>query len=240
MVLTRNEARNLPRLFDALPAGINVFVLDSQSTDDTVALAKAAGARVDVRPFDGFVNARRYALAQVPTPWTLMIDADEAPDAALRSAIVAASGDVVGYEVSRTTFYCGKPLRIWRGERLLRLFRTQAARLEAAPAAGGDAQLHERWICEGRIEALPGTLEHFSYPNAQSYREKYERYTDIEARGVRPRLDVALLLKTVLVPARFARLLFKGALLDGPGGWYVAWKSALYPAVVQWKAVRRS
>jgi hypothetical protein len=219
---------------------MNVFVLDSESTDETVALATARGADVQVRPFCGFVDARRYALSQVQTPWTLMIDADEAPDAVLRDAIVCAPESVDGYALSRTTFYCGKPLRMWSNERLLRLFRTNAARLEAAPAAGGTAELHERWICEGRVDALPGTLEHYSYPDAQSYREKYERYTDIEARGMQPGLDVAVLVQAVLAPARFLRLLLKGAALDGPDGWYVAWKSALYPAVVQWKAVRRS
>lgn len=223
-----------------MPAGINLFVLDHESTDETVALAQARGARVEVRPFDGFVDARRYALAQVRTPWTLMIDADESPDAVLRDAIVSAPGNADGYVVSRTTFYCGKPLRMWSNERLLRLFRTDAARLEASPAAGGTAQLHEHWVCNGRTGTLPGTLEHFSYPNAQSYREKYERYTDIEARGVRRGLDVAVLLQALLAPVRFVNLLAKGAALDGPDGWYVAWKSALYPAVVQWKAFRRS
>lgn len=230
----------MPRLFDALPRGINLFVLDSQSTDDTVAIAKARGACVEVRAFDGFVRSRRYALSQVQTPWTLMIDADEAPDAVLREAIVSAPDGADGYVVSRTTFYCGKPLRMWSNERLLRLFRTDAVRLEAAPAAGGTAQLHERWVCDGRVDVLPGTLEHFSYPDAQSYRDKYEWYTGIEARGVLPGQDVAVLLQAALAPLRFAKLLAKGAALDGPRGWYVAWKSALYPAVVQWKAFRRS
>lgn len=236
--MTRNEERNLPRLFDALPAGMQTFVLDHESSDATVAIAQARGARVAVRPFEGFVSARRLALAHVRTPWTLMIDADERPDGVLREAIVAASPDADGYVVSRTTYYCGKPLRMWSGERLLRLFRTDRARLEAAPAAGGAAQLHERWICRGRVLTLEGTLEHYSYPDAASYRAKYEAYTSVEARGVRASAAAAAL-QTLLVPLRFAHaLLRRGAALDGPDGWRIAWYSSLYPAVVQWKALR--
>jgi glycosyltransferase involved in cell wall biosynthesis len=149
-------------LFDALPHGVQSFVLDHESTDATAEIARSRGARVVVRPFEGFVNARRFALAQVKTPWTLMIDADERPDAALREAIIAAPEDADGYTLSRTTYYCGKPLRMWSDERLLRLFRTDRVRLEAAPAGGGEAQLHERWICEGRVRELRGVLEHYS------------------------------------------------------------------------------
>jgi glycosyltransferase involved in cell wall biosynthesis len=88
--LTRNEERNLPRVLDSLPAGVQTFVLDHQSTDASVAVAQARGARVLVRPFAGFVRARVFALSHVHTPWTLMIDADEALDARLREAIVQA------------------------------------------------------------------------------------------------------------------------------------------------------
>lgn len=238
VVLTRNEERNLPRLFRSLPAGVETFVLDDESTDATVSLAKTLGARVAVRPLQGFVDARRFALSQVRTPWTLMIDADEAADETLRGAILAAEGDADGYTVSRTTFYCGKPLRMWSGERLLRLFRTGRVRLEAAPAGGGDAQLHERWICEGTVDSLDGTLEHYSYPDAASYRAKYARYTTLEAQGMRG-APARALGQTLLVPLRFAHALIRrGAVLDGPAGWLVAWYSALYPAVVQWKALR--
>ncbi len=97
----------------------------------------AAGARIVEREWTDFVDARRFALSQVETPWALMIDADEALDDVLRDAILRAPEDVDGYRVSRTTYFCGKPMRIWRNEPLLRLFRTDRAKLEAHPAAGG-------------------------------------------------------------------------------------------------------
>jgi glycosyltransferase involved in cell wall biosynthesis len=227
----------LPRLFDSLPPGMPVLVLDHESTDGTAMHAVARGAQVITRPFAGFVDARRFALSQVKTPWTLMIDADERLDDVLRAALLEAPGDADGYIVRRTTSYCGKPLRMWSNEPLLRLFRTDRARLVAAPAAGGQAQLHEHWVCDGKVHTLPGTLLHDSYPDAGSYRRKYEEYTAIEARGVARSLPAALV-QTLLVPLRLANLLVRrGALLDGPGGWIVAWHSALYPAVVRWKSI---
>ena len=128
---------------------------------------------------------------------------------------------------------------MWRGERLLRLVRTACARIEAHPAAGGDAPLHERLTCDGTLADLDGTLLHYSYESAGEYRERFARYTDIEARGL-PRNPLRALVASLMVLPHAANNRFRrGALLDGPRGWYVAWFSALYPAVVAWKVVLR-
>ena len=122
-------------------------------------------------------------------------------------------------------------------EPLVRLFRKGRAELQAHPAGGGRAALHESWNCGGTVGTLAGTLLHFSYPDYAAYRAKYDRYTSLEAQGlrasrfgfVRPLAEGALV--------RLPWLLFgKGAALDGPRGIYVAYKSALYPAAVAWKA----
>lgn len=168
-----------------------------------------------------------------------MIDADEALDATLRHSIVKAPEDFDGYSLARTTFYCGRPLRMWRGEVLLRLFKTERAHLESAPAAGGDAHLHERWVSDGPTAILDGTLLHYSYPSAEAYNAKYDTYTDIEAAGVTPsrRKYARELVKT---PMRFLwYALARGAALDGAPGLRVAWRSACYLAVVQRKALSK-
>jgi glycosyltransferase involved in cell wall biosynthesis len=237
VILTRNEERNLPRTLDSLPPGIELLVVDHESTDATAALARERGARVITRPFTGFVDARLFALGQVRTAWTLMLDADEAPDERLRDAVLSAPEDVDAYRVSRTTYYCGKPMRMWSGERLIRLFRTDRIELRALPAAGGEAQLHERWICTGSTADLNGTLHHYSYPDAASYRARFDEYTSTESAGIRPDRGAALR-ESAFVPLRLVNALVRrGAVLDGPRGWTVAWYSALYPAVVRWKSL---
>lgn len=218
---------------------MQVLVLDACSRDHTVQFARGAGAEVVQREWTDFVDARQYALSQVKTPWALMLDADEALDDVLRESIVRAGDDVDGYRVLRTTYFCGKPMRLWRDEPLLRLFRVGRARLEARAATGADVALHERWEADGPLGELAGALLHYSYPDVATYRKKYERYTAIEAHGSRPSLG-RLLTAWAVTTLRFPYfLLAKGALLDGPGGVYVAYRSAAYPAAVAWKALRR-
>jgi glycosyltransferase involved in cell wall biosynthesis len=236
-ILTRDEERNLPRAITSLPHGMQVLVLDAYSDDHTVEYARGAGARVIEREWLGFVDARTFGLAQIETPWTLMIDADEALDDRLSDAIVNASGDADGYILRRSTYFHGKPMRMWANEPLLRLVRTGRARVEARPAAGGTAPLHERLICDGTVGELPGVLLHYSYPDVASYRVKFARYTSLEAEHLERSLPRALL-ATLLVPLRFAdNLVRRGALVDGSRGWFVAFHSALYPAVVRWKSL---
>jgi glycosyltransferase involved in cell wall biosynthesis len=236
VVLTRDEDRNLPRALNGLPRGMHALVVDSGSTDHTVEFARSWGAEVRERPWTDFVDARRYALAQVRTPWAFMLDADEACDDRLRDAILQAGDDADAYRVYRTTYFCGKPMRLWSREPLIRLFKRDRVRLQAFPAGGGSAALHERWIGDGPVRDLDGTLLHYSYPDVATYRAKYDRYTSTEAAGLPRSVPRAIgaSLKGVL---RFAYLLLvRGALLDGWRGVYVAYRSAMYPAVVAWKA----
>lgn len=212
-----------------------VLVLDAFSTDGTAQIARDAGATVVQRAWTNFVDARLFALAHVETPWAFMIDADEEVDAELGSAIATASGGDC-YSVARTTLFCGKPIRMWSNERLVRLFRVGSARLVAFPATGGGANLHERWVPQHSALPLAGTLLHHSYPTRQSYREKFRRYTSIEAQrpGRGTPLSVAMLLPAAIV--RFAyMLLIRGEMRDGWRGLYVAAFSAWYPLVVAHK-----
>src|SRR6185312_1572137 len=239
VILTRDEERNLPRALTSLPKGMHLFVLDACSTDHTVQFARGAGAEVVQREWTDFLDARRFALERVRTPWVLMLDADEALDDVLRDAIEHADPAIDGYRVRRTTYFCGRPMRLWRDESLLRLFKPDRAHLEAAPATEADAALHERWIAEGTVAELPGSLLHYSYPDVSTYRKKFAQYTAIEAKGSQASLG-SLLAACVRGAVRFAYFLFvKGALLDGAGGIYVAYGSATYPVAVAWKALRR-
>jgi hypothetical protein len=233
---------NLPA---CVPPGMRIFVLDAASVDDTAAVARAHGADVETRPWTGFVNARRYALGRVATTWALMLDADEQLDPTLRNAIIEAdpspsSGQAVaGYRLRRVTMLCGRPVHAagWSNERLLRLFRTDRARV-AANELGAD--LHERWLVDGPIEDLPGAIVHDSYPTLASYREKFDRYTSVEAAALAPSTR-AYVRSLVTMPLRFAWSIVRyGGWRDGWRGLFVAWQSARYRVVVRAKALHRA
>jgi glycosyltransferase involved in cell wall biosynthesis len=230
----------LPRALASVPAGARIYVLDAESADATVAIAQAAGATVECRRWAGFVDARRYALGRVHTGWTLMLDADEVLDAGLRRAIEAASTDVDAYYMRRITTFCGRRIRTagWSNEKLLRLFRTGSVRLEAH-SVGGGADLHERWVSAGLVGALDGALIHDSYPTLASYREKFARYTTIEAAAVDGSVR-GLARAAVMGLARFPWAILRyGGWSDGWRGLFVAASSAAYPVVVAGKALRR-
>ncbi len=238
VILTKNEERRLSHTLEALPKGMPILVLDAESTDATQRIARAYGATLHVRAWTDFVDARRFALAQVTTPWAFAVDADEIFDERLRGALAQARTDVDGYFVRRDTSFAGRALRMWSGERLLRCFRVDAVRVEAFPTVGGEAVLHERYLCDGALGELAGCLQHDSYADRNEYRRKFARYTEIEARGLTPSFG-RFVRESALLPWRLAKLaLVRGALLDGPRGWYVMWWSALYPAVVAWRAWR--
>jgi glycosyl transferase family 2 len=228
-----------------LPSGVRVFVLDAASQDDTAAVARAHGADVETRPWTGFVNARRYALGRVATPWALMLDADELLDDTLRDAIPAASPStgsgqaVAGYRLRRVTMLCGRPVRAagWSNERLLRLFRSDRARV-AANELGAD--LHERWIVDGPIADLPGAIVHDSYPTLASYRAKFDRYTTVEAAALVPSRRAYLRALATMAPRFLWSMLRYGGWRDGWRGFFVAWESARYRVVVRAKALRRA
>ena len=214
-------------------------MLDAHSTDATAAIARDAGAQVEVRRWYGFVDARRYALAQVRTPWTLMLAADEAIDERLASALLAAPGDVAGYRLRRITALCGVPIRSagWSNERLIRLFRTDRASV-TAHSVGGGADLHERWTVAGPTADLPGAILHDSYPTLASYWEKFDRYTSLEA-GAIGGSPLRLGRAGVVGAARVLWALLRyGGWRDGKLGFFVAFASGWYPVVVQWKALR--
>lgn len=236
VILTRNEESNIARALHSLPRESPVLVVDAESTDATVEIAQFAGATVLTRPWEGFLRARLFALTNVRTPWVFMLDADEEFTAELRASLRACDGLRDAYRVVRKTLFLERSLRQWSREKIVRLFRPESVQLHASPAGGGDAELHEHWVPDGPAGDLRGTLVHHSYPTLASYQEKYERYTSLEAQGVRPgRLRYVYLLARGL--GHFAWLMLRrGALLDGWRGAYIAWHSAFYPAVVAWKA----
>ena len=197
-----------------------------------------------MRPWQSFLEARAYALGLVHTPLALFLDADEALDATLRAAILEAEAppDLAAYRMLRINVFCGKPMRGagWYPEYLTRLFRPAHVRLEAQPAAGSRAALHERIVADGPVADLAGAIIHHSYPTVQSYWSKFDRYTSIE--GAALETSPRILARTAFVAVlRFGWLLLgRRAIFDGWRGLVVAFGSALYPVVAHWKAGRRT
>jgi glycosyltransferase involved in cell wall biosynthesis len=117
VILTLNEAANLPRCLDSVAFSDDVLVLDSGSTDDTVAIAGARGARVLTRRFDSFAAQRNHAMLHgaFRHPWVLHLDADEVVTAALRDELLAVAARAEApfpvYRVASKLLFMGRWLK---------------------------------------------------------------------------------------------------------------------------------
>jgi glycosyltransferase involved in cell wall biosynthesis len=182
VVLTKNEEKNLAGCLESLRWAAQVVVVDSQSTDKTVALAKKMGADVFVRPWPGYTAQRNFALSKCRQPWVLSVDADErvAPDLkAAIEALLTAGPDRQGYRVPEINNYFGRWLRrggIYPGEHMV-FFRRQGARYES-----GKADVHEG-VQVDNPGLLSGHLIHHAYPSIELALDKLNSYTTAEAKG---------------------------------------------------------
>lgn len=142
MIVTYNEARNLPACLASVAGWVRaIVVVDSGSTDETVVIARRAGATVVPHPFESHPAQWNWALrtVTVQTPWVLAIDADQRVTPALRDRLAEtlpmAPPDLAGYYVERRLVFRGRWLR-WGGctRWMLKVFRTGQARSDEAEA----------------------------------------------------------------------------------------------------------
>ena len=237
VIIARDEA---DRIEDAIRsvAGIcaEVVVLDSGSTDGTVARAQALGARVIETDWPGHVAQKNRALGHARHDWVLSLDADERLSPALHAAIRAALSreppTAVAFRVSRLNFWQGVPLRhgLWYPDARVRLFRRAQARW-----VGDDPHDRVEVTDGGQVGVLAGDLLHFPYRSLGEHLQTIDRYTarHLEvalAAGRRARWwDVALRPPLHLLKA----LVLRRGVLDGVAGLCVAGLGAVY-VLLKW------
>lgn len=181
IVITHNEAPNIERCLTSVAFADEIVIVDSESTDNTVELAKAHTPHVYVQAWQGFGAQKQTALNHATQDWVLSLDADEVVSAELRQEILnalcnAPSLKVSGYAIPFISYFCGHPIRYgdWRNERHLRLFQRSQGQFSAD-------DVHEKIKLNGPIKRLSAPIHHHSYPNLSTVLQKIERYSSIGA-----------------------------------------------------------
>ncbi len=87
VIITFNEEANLPRTLESVKWADEIIVVDSESTDRTVEIAKSYGAKVWIEPWKGFATQKNSALEKATGDWILSLDADEEVEPALKQQI---------------------------------------------------------------------------------------------------------------------------------------------------------
>lgn len=219
VVIAKDEGDRIGRCVASLAAICSdVLVLDSGSTDDTVAVATAAGARVERQPWLGFAAQKNAAIARARQPWVLLLDADEWLDADALPVLHALfdSGRVEQADVwrlLRRTHFLGTPLDHggWGRETVERLFRG-ALRYQSA-------DVHERLDTSGRrVASVAARIEHDTARNDTEYAAKLQRYAGLWARQKRAEGRRAGPLAAPLHAAAYwlKAVVLRAGFLDGP------------------------
>ena len=220
-IIACNEAHRIARCLKSVSFADQIVVLDSGSTDDTVAIARGLGADVEVTPdWPGFGPQKNRALARCRYRWVLSIDADEQVSDALAAEILRvlreapAEATVAGYWLRRSSRYCGQVIRhgLWGNDRVLRLFEWQRGRFT-------DARVHESLVCDGETRVLEGILVHDSVDSPEDARSKARRYAFLGAEALRARGRGGSLQGGVHAGWSFVRgYLLRAGFLDGRFG----------------------
>lgn len=188
----KNEARNLPACLESVRNFGEVVVVDSQSNDATVEIARSFG--VDVAQFyyrGGWPKKRQWALDNLPLrhAWVLLLDADESVPPELLAEIRQAlkNPDVNGYHIGLDMFFLGRQLRHCGATFYkLSLFKRDAGRFECRTTEQDssmcDMEVHEHVVVRGPTRKLRCNLLHRNVESLSRYIQKHNEYSNWEAQ----------------------------------------------------------
>ena len=227
-IISRNEALRIEDAIRSVKSfASEVIVVDSESTDDTVARAKAAGATVWTKPFSGFGQQKNFAHEKANQDWVLNIDADERVSPELERELrllfsmePASLVGTSGFFLPRKTWYLNRWVMHsgWYPNYLLRLARKKDSKWS-------EPNLHEALQVKGVTKYLKNPLEHFSFPDQKSHILKNVFYADQAARDCLSKKSIKPgMLHFIVKPIWkfFDMYFFKRGFLDGRAGFFIA------------------
>lgn len=187
ILLTKDEESNLSASLASLESlDATIFVVDSGSTDQTVAIAKQAGCQVFEHPFENQAKQLNWALENLPiaTPWIMRLDADErlTPELVeeLKQVLPQTPNDITGYQVKRRVFFMGRWIRhggyypTW----LLRIWRTGIGTCE-------QRYMDEHMVLSrGKIANLQHDIIDENHKGLSFWIDKHNRYADREVKDL--------------------------------------------------------
>ena len=241
VIITRNEEKNIARCIDSLArVSDEIIVLDSYSTDNTIAIAKNKGAIIKQNVFCGYIEQKNKALQFATNNFVLSLDADEVLSEKLVATILSEKMNNFkhrAYYMNRYNRYCGKFIDhgLWYPNRKLRLFDKRIARW-------GGMNPHDKIQLDEGIQRhfLQGDIIHYAYNSIEEHLQRNEEISSIAAcslfeAGIKKHWS-----KIVLSPAwsfihgYFIRLGF----LDGYYGFVIA-KQTARQSFLKYKKLRQ-
>jgi glycosyltransferase involved in cell wall biosynthesis len=226
-LITYNEERNIEEALQSLSWADEIVVVDSGSSDGTVAICRKFTGRILHRDWTGFVDQKNFAVENARNDWIFSLDADERPSPELSREIQQLARDGFlkpGYKIPRIAFFLGRWIRHgeWYPDCQLRLFDRTSGKWE-----GG--RVHESVKLREKPGLLKGEICHYTYRSLSDYLKRLEIYSTLAAYDYQQRGKTVTPIELLGNPmAAFARsYLVKRGLLDGAPGLAVAMLAAI-------------
>ncbi len=227
-IITKNEAAHIGAALDSVAWADERIVVDSGSTDDTVAIARRHADVVVVREWPGYAEQKNHAASLARHDWILSLDADERITPGLAAeiqALLASEPAARGYRVSRVTWYLGRWIRStdWFPDHQLRLYDRRHGRWPAR-------RVHESVQLDGPPGALRHELQHYAYRDLSHHLATMDRYTTLAAEQMREEGRRTYALAIALhPPAAFLRnYILRLGFRDGAAGLIVSVLNSYY------------
>ena len=227
-VITKNEAAHIAAALESVSWADEIVVVDSQSTDDTAAIARRFTPRIDVREWPGYVAQKNYAASIASHDWILSLDADERVTPELGAEIRAALATPpahAAFRMPRVTWHLGRWIRTtdWYPDHQLRLYDRRSAQWTGQ-------YVHEAVSVGGSIGDLRGELQHYPYRDIADHVETIDRYTSDAARQMHESGRTAGLIQIAgHPPLAFVRnYIARGGIRDGVPGFIISSLNAYY------------
>jgi glycosyltransferase involved in cell wall biosynthesis len=217
-IITLNEAHHIAAAIDSASWADEILVVDSGSTDDTVAIATAKGVRVMNRTWPGYVDQKNYAASVAAHDWIFSLDADERVTPSLAAEIretVSREPAERAFRVPRVTFHLGRWVRTtdFYPDYQTRLYDRRAARWQGK-------YVHESVSADGALGQLRNELQHYSYRDLSDHLDRINRYSTLAAQQMYENGRRATALDLLAhPPAAFLRnYVLRGGFADGMAG----------------------
>lgn len=181
-ITTCNNETTLDAALSSVRFADEIVVVDSGSTDGTLAIAERCNSRIIRQSFLGYGAQKNFAMDACSHEWVLSLDSDEAVTAELAGEIrQVVCGERTGFEVysmPRLSRFIDRWMRHggWYPDRVVRLFRKGTGRFTDHP-------IHDRFQAQHPVGRLSGDILHYTYDSISDYVQRQNRYTSLTAAG---------------------------------------------------------
>jgi glycosyltransferase involved in cell wall biosynthesis len=180
IVITKNEEKNIEQCLKSIDWVDEIIVVDAESEDKTIDLAKKFTSRVFIKKWEGFSPQKKYAVSLTSFEWILHIDADERVSSELKEEIGKKEQDEAdGFYIRRKNLLFGKEITTcgWDKDFQLRLFKKSKTELV-------EKKVHEGFKVNGKTGHLKNVLIHNTFTSFHIYLEKVNEYTSLRAEEI--------------------------------------------------------